>query len=82
MTARTCLPIIGNLRPRPDLSDAYTATEPIGVAELREVIRSRWCLSCRTIDGPSTTSGCGTYHLIAEIDGHVLVVTGQFAGVR
>ncbi|KDN80432.1 hypothetical protein [Kitasatospora cheerisanensis] len=77
----TCLPIIGTLAPA-GLPDTYTATEPIGVAELREVIKAKWCLSCRTVDGSSTSTGCGTYYLLAEIDGQVLTVRGEFAGVR
>ncbi|MFD7643018.1 hypothetical protein ACFV4P_20440 [Kitasatospora sp. NPDC059795] len=77
----SCLPIIGNLLPAGQ-PDSYTATEPIGVAELREVIKSKWCLSCRTSDGSSTSTGCGTYYLLAEIDGDVLVVRGEFVGVR
>ncbi|MFD5566263.1 hypothetical protein [Kitasatospora griseola] len=81
MTTR-CLPIIGNLLAVPGQSDSYTAVEPIGAAELREVIKAKWCLSCRATDGSSTSTGCGTYYLLAELAGDVLVVRGEFVGVR
>ncbi|MFF0394122.1 hypothetical protein ACFYS8_36260 [Kitasatospora sp. NPDC004615] len=73
MTLR--LPIIGNLRPDPDQGpSAYAATEPITREQLRQVERAEWCRSVNT--------ATGRYYLLVELDGQVLVVAGEFTGVR
>ncbi|MFD7645927.1 hypothetical protein ACFV4P_35440 [Kitasatospora sp. NPDC059795] len=82
MTKQPNLPIIGNLRPDPSQGpSAYAATEPITGEQLREVERAEWCRSVNT-NGRRATTGRSRYFLLAEFEGDVLVVTGEFTGVR
>lgn len=79
MSDRT-LPIIGSIRRT--TSTSYTATESISAQQLTELIRSDWCHSVRTSDGPNSPAGCLTYYALVEISGDVLVVTGTAKGER
>ncbi|MFI9784658.1 hypothetical protein ACIHEI_14295 [Kitasatospora sp. NPDC051984] len=77
-----CLPIIGDVRPTPGRPDSYTATKPITVAQLRQVTKAEWCRKVNATDGSNSGEDQGTYYALVELDGQVLVVTGEFTGVR